>query len=446
MIWLLPGALAGLVLLAGPLAVHLLTRRQARRVPFPTIRFLREVRSTAVRLRRPNDLGLLLVRLAVVALAIFAAARPLVLVPARVARWNARVARVLVVDRSPSMQPADSTGRRAADALASAEEQAAFASMRIESTNLLDGIARAVALLETLPPARREIVVISDFQHGALSDAAVARVPADVGIRFKRAGALPEKQSWNAGDIDGWRGGRWLRQIGIDRTSTIANWRRLAQAPLPTGVTLAAAPTDASQARAVLAAAASLGLPSRDDRHVVFAFRGATRPDQFARAQILHTAWPARAARALAASSLLREAVVSTAVTGESAAPEPWTSIAFDSHGRSVVRAAEDEGTLLIDTSAPASSLFAAALVRAALLTRGEPVRDDDREVLAIPDDRLDRWTRAPGAVTAQTFHRVNETDARWFWAAALILLLGEGWLRRSRRPRAEEATHVEAA
>ena len=40
MIWLVPAALAGLVLVAGPLALHLLTRHQARRLPFPTIRFV----------------------------------------------------------------------------------------------------------------------------------------------------------------------------------------------------------------------------------------------------------------------------------------------------------------------------------------------------------------------------------------------------------------------
>jgi hypothetical protein len=147
----------------------------------------------------------------------------------------------------------------------------------------------------------------------------------------------------------------------------------------------------------------------------------------------------------LAASTLLREAVAATDVTGEPVS-EPWTPLVFDSHGRSVVRAAEDRGTLLIETSASASSLFGAALVRATMLTRGEPRRDDDREVLAIPEDRLARWTRAPGAVTSQTFRRVDETDARWFWGAALMLLVAEGWMRRSRNTRADEATHVEAA
>jgi hypothetical protein len=344
------------------------------------------------------------------------------------------------------MQQPDSGARLQADALASAEEQSAFASTRIESADLADGIAGAVALLDTLPPARREIVVISDFQQGALDEAAVERVPGDVGLRFNRAGSLRDKQSWTAGEVDGWKGGRWQRQITIDRTSTIADWTRVAYTPSPTGVTLAAPPSEQSQARAALTAAASLGVPpSRNDSQVLLAFQGGDRPDRFAHAQALHTAWPARAARALAASTLLREAVDVTGVTGETVS-EPWTALVFDSHGRSVVRAAEDQGTLLVETSASASSLFGAALVRATMLTRGEPRRDDDREVLAIPDDRLARWTRAPGAVTAQTFRRVDETDARWFWGAALMLLVAEAWMRRSRNTRADEATHVEAA
>jgi hypothetical protein len=40
MIWLAPGAFAALLLLAGPIAVHLLARRNARRMIFPATHFV----------------------------------------------------------------------------------------------------------------------------------------------------------------------------------------------------------------------------------------------------------------------------------------------------------------------------------------------------------------------------------------------------------------------
>ena len=103
MTWLAPGAFMALVLLAGPAIVHMLARRNARRVVFPATHFVRAAPAAAVRLRRPSDLGLLLLRLAIVAAAILAAAQPLVLTPWRQARWNARVARAVVVDTSRSI-------------------------------------------------------------------------------------------------------------------------------------------------------------------------------------------------------------------------------------------------------------------------------------------------------------------------------------------------------
>ena len=83
MIWLVPAALAGFVLVAGPLALHLLTRHQARRLPFPTIRFVQPSNTAAVRLQRPTDVWLMLLRIAAVACAVAAAAQPLVL-----SRWR----------------------------------------------------------------------------------------------------------------------------------------------------------------------------------------------------------------------------------------------------------------------------------------------------------------------------------------------------------------------
>src|SRR4030095_11597275 len=70
MTWLAPGAFAALALVAGPVLVHLLAPRNARRLIFPATHFVRATQSAAVRLRRPSDIGLLLLRLAIVATAV----------------------------------------------------------------------------------------------------------------------------------------------------------------------------------------------------------------------------------------------------------------------------------------------------------------------------------------------------------------------------------------
>ena len=98
--WLNPGALVGLAVLAGPVLVHLLLRHRAARILFPSLRFVRASRTAAVRLRPPSDWLLLALRLATLGLAVLALAQPLLLAPARVAAWNARLARAVVVDVS----------------------------------------------------------------------------------------------------------------------------------------------------------------------------------------------------------------------------------------------------------------------------------------------------------------------------------------------------------
>jgi hypothetical protein len=87
---LVAGALAALV----PLAVHLIRRRPSRRAPLPTLRFLRPDPRTAVRLGRPTDLPLLLLRAGMLLLLGAGLARPS-WVPAR-----AGTADVVLLDRS----------------------------------------------------------------------------------------------------------------------------------------------------------------------------------------------------------------------------------------------------------------------------------------------------------------------------------------------------------
>ena len=112
--------------------------------------------------------------------------------PGRAAGWNARTARAVVVDVSESMHgdAAAQSAARVADEAARAEMTASAYAQRIDARDLGAGVARGRAWLETAPPSQREIVVISDFQRGAMSrtEPAVASVPDAIGLRFVQVG------------------------------------------------------------------------------------------------------------------------------------------------------------------------------------------------------------------------------------------------------------------
>ena len=76
-----------------------------------------------------------------------------------------------------------------------------FQGREFTATSLPDGVRRAVAWLDTAPPARRELVVVSPFAIGSLTAADVAAIPASIGIRFERAGTLPATRSVSAGRV-----------------------------------------------------------------------------------------------------------------------------------------------------------------------------------------------------------------------------------------------------
>ena len=64
-----PIALAAFAAIAAPIVVHLLLRRRATRLPFPSLRFIPPSNAAAVRLRSIADWPLLLVRIAIVGVA-----------------------------------------------------------------------------------------------------------------------------------------------------------------------------------------------------------------------------------------------------------------------------------------------------------------------------------------------------------------------------------------
>ena len=208
---------------AGPAIVHMLRGGTRAGVVFPATHFLPAAPAAAVRLRRPSDLGLLLLRIAIVAAAVLAAAQPLVMTPWRQAQWNTRVARAVVVDT----QPRQARGRRrAAGAAADAERLRTDGSWTCRCARRLDRAARG---LRRGPRASRDGHHLG-FPRGSIDDEAAARIPAGAGVRLIRAGTQPGAAARDAAaESSGFRGGVWqasARRGEMERASRGLAWRR----------------------------------------------------------------------------------------------------------------------------------------------------------------------------------------------------------------------------
>ncbi|MGE0460306.1 MAG: BatA domain-containing protein [Vicinamibacterales bacterium] len=171
--FLTPWAWLLAVAVALPIAIHLLARTRSRRVAFPSLRFIEPTTLSAVTRRALQDWPLLVVRIAVVLVAVAALAAPIFITPARQAAWASRVARAVVLDDSAA--PPE-------DELRSAAVGATFARSRVQ-----DAISDAARWLADQRPARREIVVLSAFKRGAVDAADFVGVPPEVGIRLVRS-------------------------------------------------------------------------------------------------------------------------------------------------------------------------------------------------------------------------------------------------------------------
>ena len=397
--WLEPLAFVALAAAAAPVLVHLLVRNRARTVVLPTLRFVAPVRPSAVRLRRPADAPLMLVRVGIVACAALAVARPLFVTDARQERWAQRLARVVIVDTSRG---------RPANELVDAHRTGADPLRVVESDQIGREIVRAADWLRQVPPSRREVVVLSEFTLGGLDPAVLSSVPRDIGLRLVRvagthaAAPPPELVLSPEGPLD--------QVITLEGERTAV---RFSAAPAKSdSVLVILAKSDDAAAverlRRVLARAGAV-VP-REDRAVVVRFRGGpalpvTTEDHD----------PEAAASAVRFVS------------------HPWTS------GLSVHAAAR--GTQLhVDADVDAGSMNAAAVVAAAL----EAVRDPEvarrHEVQLIDDATLAQWSREASPPGADEWRSSGESDGRWLWLAALILMGVETAIRRQRVAPAEVA------
>lgn len=172
--WLNPWVWLAAGLVAVPIAIHLLARDRSRRVAFPSLRFLERTPLSAVARHRLQDIPLLLVRMAIVLLAVAALAGPILITSGRQAAWATHVARAVV--SSERTAPAE-------DELRTARVGKTFSRERVR-----DAVADAVRWLVEQSPATKEIVVLSSFRRGAVDAADFADVPEGMAIRLERTG------------------------------------------------------------------------------------------------------------------------------------------------------------------------------------------------------------------------------------------------------------------
>jgi hypothetical protein len=437
--WLQPAALWGLTLIAVPVLIHLLRTRRAPTVPFPSVQFVRTSPIAAIKAGPPSDLFLMAIRAGIVALAVVALAQPLLLTSSRLNAWNARVARAIVVDRSESMHvrtPAGRTANEEAADIASAEAGAAAAAIRIDADDLGEGLRRAARWLETAPPARREAVVVSDFQLGAFDDSARRTLPRGTGLRLVTVGGADAPVT----QADGMRllgapGIAYRDQaMRLSRDGTEVAVREAAD-PAGTGLRILGAEANRDQDM-LRRAVARAGAPApAADRPIAIRFANAPAAEAVTP---VRERWMIDTIAALERDPELRR--LARDVTAERQAPsDAWTVLLRDRIGNPLLRAAALGRELIVDAPVPAASYFAAVTLRSALSASHGPIGKPEQEVLRIPPERLAAWSQAPGPVNADAWRFADSSDARWCWLAVLALLGLEHIVRRRQSVTREE-------
>jgi hypothetical protein len=308
--WLVPAALAGIGLIALPIAVHLMVRQPVRRVPFPSLRFLQETQLAALRRRSIQDVWLLLCRAAIVALAVIALAGPVFMTAARTASFAARTSRALV-----TIEAIDET--TLAELTAGAFATAAFTRERVS-----DALADAVRWLNAQPASAREIVIAGPLRRGVVGDGDLAAVPGDIGLRFHPIAftSAPDATFSVLARRDG-------HLVKLDRDVTLSTdaTRVVDRGQSDAGddlVTIRARAEDRDLANAALRAALDAGVPWSDfATRVAIVWEGGDRPSQ-ANTRVIDMAVPrpsssaadkVHAALQQAATSRLSEPVAITA-------------------------------------------------------------------------------------------------------------------------------------
>ena len=229
MSFLSPLALIGLALVSLPVVIHLLSRRRAGKLDFPTLRYLRETPSYRLSPRRIRQPLLLALRVLALILLVLGIARPFITL-----RSQPQPTRLILIDASLSMRAQNRAAAAREEARAiinklAQDERAAIISFSSEATVLAattsdrqellaaveryqpgngavdfkKGFAAAAALLEREAPSTASIELISDFQQTNLVALTVqpSQLPARtlahaVGAGLERNAFLLDEAVW----------------------------------------------------------------------------------------------------------------------------------------------------------------------------------------------------------------------------------------------------------
>ena len=429
MSWLNPIAFMGLLALAVPILVHLFGRRVAKRQRFPSLRLLRDAKPTPATRSRPSDVLLLLLRCLTIVAAVAALAQP---------RWSEAgqaTARVIVIDTSASMKRLTSEGTTAVQqARAVAERMANSSSEALVVETDRPGIAVAGAgSWLSRRGGKRDLVVVSDFQAGALADGDLAALAEEMGtnmIRVMSAGSLSATQ--NVRGI----------QVNVSPERTSATWPAN-PADTALAVTLLAGDSDreevASSARAVRAV---VPRHAETSRHITIVFPGAAdRGALMAGASALDSAWQGDLLL-----TLQRNPILWSLARGTTAVPSCETSgvvVARDFWGSPIASVARTTNGVHLFACVEPGSLAATALTAAVDFAADAPAPMRELEPNFLPDETLKRWER-PAIESAPRGPGETSPDGRWLWLIALAFLVAEEIVRR-RSPR-RQSTQIEEA
>ncbi|MBA3920069.1 MAG: hypothetical protein C0516_16010 [Gemmatimonas sp.] len=369
--WLVPWAAAGFLALVVPLVVHRLSRRPPDVVRFPSLRLLEAAPLRPTQRARLDDRWLLLLRCAMLATVVAGLMQPV---------WSTGSSMSSAAERAPSVVVLVDTSSRTSATDAGDSSDTPSLRRLVSADHLRDELRFAVAWLRTRPMPR-VIELRSDVPAWALDSADLAALPSDVTLRLV---LHPPGMS-------------------VRRTSSAAG----------AADTLPWSTADAREAWwNVLAARQHLW-------------------------QRMRHAWPP--------SRLAHAAPIASSVEA--------LPLLFNMRGEAVVAAQYTAPTLQLVTARTSEGAPAQARADTAAAT---PLRREVREALsprsrvAYPQhdlplrdvyhapEALTRWAAvasgpALGSGTTRDVHQ-QDTLARWFWSAALMLLALEQWLRSRTR------------
>jgi len=431
MIWQNPWAWLGLGTLALPILIHLLGRGRARVLRFPSLRFVDATRPKPLERKRIHDPWLLAVRLAILAVAVMALAKPLVETRARKQASSSLEARVVILDTSESVRRSMTGGVDSARAAARRAEANVRAGVLVETPNPAQAIDGGVQWLAR-QPGKRTLVIVSDFQSGTIDSADVARVPRGVGIELVRLG-MPRSDSLVAlrgtsvtGDID-------VHAVVVDGATDV-DWRRASNpSPHAARLEMLGGVADAAVIDAVRRAALQRPVEaSGDSAHgIAIVFPSYGQRAALARANEPLTDWMIGVVLRLARDSTLAVAAANDSAIAQ--APGGIV-IARDARGAPSVVAARDGTRLLLFENANTASVTSVALLSAAMRADAANSPAGEVDPGTTPDATLATWQRvAAPAPVSRTANAQDASDGRWLWMIVGLLLAVETWMRRDR-------------